>query len=134
MSGIVLDQSAFPLLEVRFSGVLDSDEFDDYLEDILEIYRRGLPLTIVYDGRAVERLSTELTRRQAAWMKFHYEMIQRQNVGTAFVLNSALARGFLTAILWLQDVPCPYRTFDEVEPARAWCREQQLRSETDAQA
>jgi hypothetical protein len=45
---------------------------------------------------------------QAGWMKRHEVETRRGTAGIAFVIPSALVRGALTAILWLQPLACPH--------------------------
>ena len=45
-------------------------------------------------------------------------------VGLAVIAPSALARGVVTAVLWLVDPPIPVRTFADAEAGRRWIFEE----------
>src|SRR5690606_31717213 len=62
--------------------------------------------------------------RAAEWSKKTAALVRAGAAGHAVVVENAIQRGALTAILWLADYPVPIRAFtDEVE-AEGWVRAQ----------
>ena len=61
---------------------------------------------------------------QPAWLAEHRELLERDSLGTGFVITSALIRGVLTAILWMAPVPGGHRVFSSYDEAESWALEQ----------
>ena len=59
----------------------------------------------------------------AEWMKRHEEMMRGRTAGIAFVIESALVRGGLTAVLWLAPLPCPHVVVKTLDDAIVWCEQ-----------
>lgn len=59
---------------------------------------------------------------QADFMSENARLIRKLNMGTAFVMDSMLLRGALTAMMWLQPLPCPHFVCGEIEEAKRWVR------------
>ena len=78
----------------------------------------------VVDARELGRVSAKQRRRFAEHLELVEDCDARWNVGSAIVLTSAIARGVVTAVVWLRSPRFPHRTFDSLELAEAWCREQ----------
>jgi hypothetical protein len=65
----------------------------------------------------------------AEWMKGYDALIRERTVGCAFVLPSALQRGILTAILWIQPMACPHTIVGTLDEALEWTRGKLARKE-----
>ena len=75
---------------------------------------------------------TAAQRKQLAdFMKTHAKDMDAIT-GSAMVLDSALARGALTALNWLFRKPFPEKVFSSADPALEWLREKD--SEIDSAA
>jgi hypothetical protein len=78
---------------------------------ILTDARGNIPSTARYRQRAAlayERLGAALGKRCVA---------------QAIVMDSAIVRGAVTAVFWLQPPPWPIKTFASMEEADRWIRE-----------
>ena len=119
---VVFERSEFPLVTVRFRGAQTLTEFEGYLAALAELYREGRPFGLVCDSRGAEAPPAVHRKLQADFIAQHGRLIRSLNLGTAFVIDSVLLRGALTAILWLQPLPCPHFVSGDVEEARRWAR------------
>lgn len=119
---IELDDSRDPLLVARFGADWSADEFDRYLAWHAEHLKRRRRFVIVVDATRARTPDALERRKQAASLREHEALLQKHCAGAAFVISSAVIRGTLTAIQWLQ--PPVYETvvvatFAEAE---AWAR------------
>ncbi len=119
---VVFDRAEFPLVTVRYRGAQTLPEFEDYLKALAELYQEGRPFALVCDSRGAEPSPALHRRMQADFIAQHERLIRSLNVGTAFVIESMVLRGGLTAILWMQPLPCPHFVCGDIESARRWAR------------
>ena len=56
----------------------------------------------------------------STWMKKNEDLLNTNVQATAFVVNSAVIRGALTAILWLTPMRASHRMVGTLEEAEAW--------------
>jgi hypothetical protein len=117
---ITLDRSQFPLVIVRFRGEMVGNEFENYLTQLDEVYARRERFALVLDAIGGPAPSAKQRKLQADWMRERSDLIREYNAGTAFVLDSMLLRGSLTAILWLQPLPCPHFVCASQSEAVTW--------------
>jgi hypothetical protein len=120
---IVFDEAQAPVYVVTFSGAVTDSQFDQYLEQLSALAERGGQRALVYDARRASPARPSQRRKQAEWMKKFEDPIRRGTAGIAFVIPSALIRGCLTAILWLQPLACPHVVTGNFEHALRWARE-----------
>ncbi len=124
MPSIAIDTSRPSLVVIRFDGVVDDEAFDRYLKDIHEIgQRRGRAdfYALIIDGRGGGRPTPAQRHRQTEFIKLHHEVLTARCVGAAFVITSAVARGVLTALLWVQPLPYEHVVVGSVDDAENWC-------------
>jgi hypothetical protein len=119
---IVVDESQLPVIRVIHHGVTSDEEFIHYLETM----RRSMFATtagqrlLVMDATHAGTTSATQRRLQAEWMNFHADRLKELTVGVAFIIPSSMVRGFLTAILWIQPLPCPHEVCGTLEQALNW--------------
>jgi len=127
MRTIELDESLWPLIVVRYSQKVDEDEFGELLQrldkNIARCIAERTKTAIIYDSRAGYAASPRVRQQQADWMKKNAMITKVNCVGLAFVINSTVVRGVLTAVLWLSDLPAPYCVVGTVGEAEQWCRD-----------
>ena len=116
-----MDESAWPLVRVRYHAKPTIEELDESLERLDAMYQRDGWRVLIIEVDAGVTLDAALRRRQADWMTRQRATIQRGCAGIAFVLPSRLLRGMLTAILWIQPLPAPHRVVGTTEEAETWC-------------
>ncbi len=114
----------WPLCVCAFSGKLDDRDFDRYLAFLAHCHERREVWGLVIDACAVRSVSAQQRRRMADFLKTHEVLARRYCAGTAFVIDSPLARGTLTAIFWFQRQPTPYIVVAQREQATSWLAHQ----------
>lgn len=124
MSTISCDDSRWPLVEVAFKGNLRDDDFDGYLTFLERCHSRRQTWALLLDGTSVRGVSALQRKRMADFLHEHEALARRHCAGTAFVIDSPLLRGTLTAIFWFQKQPTPYVVVARREQAVAWLQEQ----------
>lgn len=121
---ITIDRSRFPLVIVRFRDALVPGEFEEYLRQLDEVYAQKQKFALIVDSIGGAAPTATQRKLQADWIRDRSAMIRQYNAGTAFVLDSMLLRGSLTAILWLQPLPCPHFVCAELSEALRWASNQ----------
>lgn len=120
----VVDDSRWPLLTVVWRGTVSNEEFTAYLREL----DRNLARTkeaetrtaILMDARSAAATNSVQRKMQAEWMKANEFDCRRYCAGFGFVLDSALVRGALTAILWLAPLPAEHIVCATVDEADKW--------------
>lgn len=120
MASIEIDDSRWPLVTARFEGTATDAEFDAYLARMGELITRGKVMCLILDARAAGSTPAIQRRKQADWMKRYERELRTQSAGTAFVITSAIVRGALTAILWVQPIPNEHTVVATIEEAERW--------------
>lgn len=128
-----IDERRHPVVVLTFHGVFSDATFDDYLDRLTEIARRPGVRALVYDIRASGVVPASQRRKMAEWMKRYQLLTVTGTAGMAFVVESAIVRGILTAILWMQPMACPHTVVADLETGIRWC-EETLRKRAEAAA
>jgi hypothetical protein len=122
MASIALDDRRWPLLIVSFDGLASDDEFDAYLVELGHYANRGETWCTIFDGTRSVGAPASQRRKMASWIKKHESVLARHSAGAAFVIRSAMVRGVLTAIFWVQPLPHPHAIVSTREEAELWSR------------
>jgi hypothetical protein len=85
-----------------------------------EDQRTGRKTVIVLDLRRSAGLTPHQRWMTALWMKEVAPLFQTTTFGTVFIVESALVRGVLSTLLWVQPKGTPYAIVRDVEEAVAW--------------
>ena len=111
----------WPLLEIRFEGELDDREFEAYLEEYERYFARGEQYAATFITEPHSPMTkARHAKLQTEWISKHEAQLSALCVGAAFVLPSAVMRGALRAMLWMQPLPVPYRVFGSGSEAVDW--------------
>ena len=123
MVGIRVEDE-WPIVCVRFpNGEISDEHFERYLEASRRLIdERPGAYGLLIDCGLRPHLTARQRARQAAYLDEHREQMVALCRGQAFVLTSALNRGFLRAIFWLSPPQVPYAIFETPSEARAWLR------------
>jgi hypothetical protein len=120
MTAIAVTQHHAHVLLVRFDGPSSDEEFKDYLERLdASLERRTKSVTVV-DARDAGVSSALQRKMQAEWMQRNAETLAAFSLGTVFVITSTMVRGFLTAIMWMQQPPGGHHIVATIDEAHAW--------------
>jgi hypothetical protein len=117
---ILYDESRYPLVILLSQGATTDPDFEVYLQKMSATLGRQQPFGVLLDAREAERPTPVQRKRQAEWMKENEAALKKHSVGMTFVIDRAVIRGSLTAILWLQPMPMPHSVFKHYDEAESW--------------
>jgi hypothetical protein len=124
---VQIDDSRWPLVTVRFVGDTLDEDFRQYLSFLNANMDRAeaaqTKTAVLFDARAGGRVSASTRQQMADWIRRNAEQTRRTCVGFAFVFDSAMVRGALTAILWLVPMPAPHTVVATLLEAENWMAE-----------
>jgi hypothetical protein len=124
MGSIRVDDSRFPLVVTTFDGPVSDAEFEDYLQATTKkTLARQTRNVVIVDASGATRPPASQRKRQAEWLNENQALLKQYNLGTVFVISSALIRGGLTAIFWLAPMPSPTTVLATYSQAVAWAFE-----------
>ncbi len=125
MAAIPIDDSRHPIVVVTFVGLATDAEFQDYLTRMekMILSRRETNCTILDATRAGNTPPVQ-RRMQADWLKRNEDLLRQYSAGTAFVIDSSLVRGLLTAILWMSPMATPHTIVASLDEAESWAAAQ----------
>jgi hypothetical protein len=115
-----LNFGTLPILEVTYVGTIDDATFQRYLDDLASVLSVRQPYVLLADATRSGAPTAKQRRMQADLIREHFAGFERYCAGAAFVIESALIRGALTAILWAQKLPYEHTVVGTREDALAW--------------
>lgn len=121
---IWIDLTGWPIVLHESSGVMTDEEIDAYVTHATALLERRERHAVIIDARTITDVSPYARAAKKAWLEDNRELLERYCVGTAIVLDSAIARFIFATILLVQPFPIPYRAFASVDEARVWARSQ----------
>lgn len=124
MAAIEIDDARWPLLVVRFTGTSTDAEFDGYLARLGSFVARRQDFALILDASRAGATPPLHRKKQAEFMAREEVRLRKHSAGTAFVITSALVRGALTAIFWLQPMPSEHTIASTYEEAEQWAVQQ----------
>ncbi len=122
--GLIFDETAWPLLYVRFpSKPLSEEGFEYFIERYTAAVERRIPFATILDSRG---LSTAITanqrKRLTEWFEVTGELAGEHHFGIAVLISSAVIRGALKAVTWLAPIPVPIEPFGSIADSAPWVR------------
>jgi hypothetical protein len=105
----VLDLECFPLVIMRFNkgGMTDAD-VDQLIAGFTELYQRRTRYGIVgFAGGLRAAPNIRQRKKLAEWENSTRHLVRAWCVATALVIDSAIARGAVTAMRWISPAPSP---------------------------
>ncbi|MBW1757100.1 MAG: hypothetical protein JRJ80_13135 [Deltaproteobacteria bacterium] len=125
-AGLIFDESAWPLVYVRYpSNGLDDEGLEVFIERVMSYLRRRDKFACLIDCRGMTMAHTANQRRRLTnW--FAEPELQRLSphaIAMAVLFRSALIRGALTAVNWIKPPPAPVKAFGSVAESAPWLRE-----------
>jgi hypothetical protein len=116
---VAFDDSAFPRVEVRWTGAATDAELADFFQQMNRQFARGQAFSLLVDCRGAAGLTADQRRRLLVHMKETAASAEALLV-QAIVLDSALLRTFYFGLVWAIPMGFPSKSFAEPEPAREW--------------
>ena len=122
--GLTFDETAWPLLYVRFPSKPLSDEgFEYFIKRYTLFVERRAQFATILDSRG---LSTAITaqqrRRLAEWFAVTGELASEVHFGIAVLISNSVIRGALMAVTWIAPIPVPVKPFGSVADSAPWLR------------
>jgi hypothetical protein len=123
-SGVVFDESLWPLLVIRFSGELSHAQSEEFLSRSASYLRRGERHATILDARLVRDMGLPHKRqRQIGWLEAYESPLRALTIGSAFLLPSPFLQLSLRAFLHIKPLPVPYLVASELHEAVGWAAE-----------
>jgi hypothetical protein len=113
-----------PLTCLRPVGQPSDEELIESLQRITRLMedqkRAQRKLVMIVDMRKAGALSAGQRRIASAWMKENLTAWKHVAIGSAFIIDSPIVRGVLTALLWLQPLDMPHDVVSNLDAAMRW--------------
>ncbi|MCU0671301.1 MAG: STAS/SEC14 domain-containing protein [Myxococcota bacterium] len=122
MGRFTVDSSEWPFVRVTYVDSVDDAAFERYVQEQAALLERKEPYVVLFDARRSGMPTAKQRQRMARYMRDHETQLRRYCRRGAFVIESPLIRGALTAILWIQPLPFPHEVFASVEDAERFLR------------
>lgn len=127
---IRVDATRGSIVVTSFIGAISDAELTEYHDTTLALIRaRRAPTVTIIDASQSVISSAGQRKLQAEWMRENQHLLAQFTVGIAFVIRSAIIRGAVQAVLWLQPLPMPHAVVTSLEQAEVWA-EEMLRDRT----
>ena len=112
-------------MRVTFPATATDEEVSTFCETLERFYAQlTTHASWLLDCRKVKSVTARQRQLFAASEAKLRPASGRYNAGGGFVIDNALVRGALTAIMWLAPSAYPHEVFASVDAAERWCREQ----------
>jgi hypothetical protein len=135
-TSITVDDSHWPLVIVRMVGTPTVADFEAYLEQRLELLRRGQHAIVVdVDASRGVTMPTEQRVKQVEWRVRHEELIRQKLLGMAYATDSAIFRLSLSLVFHMKPPAYAYVVAPNLELGVAWaaCRLSEAGLHADAE-
>lgn len=122
MARIDIDDSRWPLVVFTVPEVLTADDIDFHFEALeRRLFARGRYASVM-DARLTDpsAFTADLRRHAGAMYDRYKDRFSVKLISEAYVLESSLQRGVLTAIRWLAPAPWPTKNFQSLDEALPW--------------
>lgn len=114
-----IDARRWPVVIMTGHGATMSDEVvAQSIQKAAEVLRAHEgPFALVHNDRKTTGMSP---RQRKMLADAQLDPVYQRCRANAFVLDSLLLQGVMTAIFWMQSHPTPHRVFSYLEPAIDW--------------
>ena len=118
MSAIItFDDSRWPLLMLRVTGVMSDKQFSEFLVQSSAYLERGERYVSILDLGQVGLPSPVQRQMQAEWIRKHDADLREYVLGNANIITSAPIRLALSLIFHLKPLPMPYAAVADMDSA-----------------
>jgi hypothetical protein len=120
--GLKFNVSMWPLVVITLPPVTTTDDIE-YMQRCYEhVFAAPARHALIVDTTSIVRVPDAMLRQQMkAFEDSRRPIIRQKNIGSAIVIQSALARGGYTALRWISPQPAPNKAFPTVPGAARWC-------------
>ena len=106
--GITVDNSCWPIVGIIFGATVNDAELAKFIEDMDAVHARSQKFLCVNISLLNSSLTAAQRRTISEWTKRTLLVSRELCKGSVIYINSAIARGAVTAIYWFQPPPYPY--------------------------
>lgn len=114
---IMFDDSLWPLLTLRVTGVMSDRQFAEFLEQSSTYLAREEQYVSILDLGQVGLPTPTQRQMQAEWMRKHDADMRQWVLGNANIITSAPIRLALSLIFHLKPLPMPYAAVADMDSA-----------------
>lgn len=114
------DDSAWPILKVRLPPYPSDDDLAHYFQLLASFRNRREPYGLLMDVTYARYFSPRQRKMQAEYIREGLPISRIYLKGIAYVAETALKRGAITAIYWLVPPASPYQIFAQRTEAERW--------------
>lgn len=120
-----VDLTHWPILVVNAPPGFTDAELQAYYDSIGKaMLARPEPYANIIDARNAPTPTASQRKIMAGFRERHAQHIRQYCRGSAFVFESAVMRGIITAIHWLRQPEMPHKSFATMFEAMTWARAQ----------
>ncbi|WNG44910.1 hypothetical protein F0U60_13005 [Archangium minus] len=106
-ASFTFDDSLWPLLISRLTGVLADKQYSEYLARLTAYVERGERYVCISDLRRAGLFTAAQRQMQVAWIRQHEVSLRERVLGNATLITSAPIRLSLSLIYHLKPLPMP---------------------------
>lgn len=118
-SNIRIDIKSDHLVHVTFAESVADDDIEALFASVREVFRARRRVVLLVDA-SNSGLSASQRKLLIGLMREHEDEFRRWVQDSALVVRSALARGTLTALLWMMKPPYEQKVFSSLDDALSW--------------
>jgi hypothetical protein len=122
MAAVQVDETRWPLVTIKFPATLRDEDMATYLGSLKRFRERREPYALVVDTSGAAPLTARQRRMQAESITEGNPIARNYLRGIAFVVDSQIRRGVLTAIFWLTCPDWRHEIFFERDHAIVWAQ------------
>jgi len=122
-SPILLDDSLWPLVMVRFGRSGTQEDLERYLAQRRAYLERQQPHLCLIDTRQLHLPSPRLRQRYIDWMCEHELQLRQWTLGTACLIVSPVVKMMMSVIRHAASMNTPFFVTPSLAPAVTWAAE-----------
>jgi hypothetical protein len=120
---ILVDDSHWPLLVIRHTGVPRPEDIEAYLTRLDTLLHRPERRVVLMDVRQGGLAMPELRQRQVQWLADNEPLLRGKMLGTAYIVTSPFIRLAVSLALHLKPPPGHYLVTPSPQEAVLWAAE-----------
>jgi len=128
LGGPIRLEARGPIVIVTYLGGATDEQYAAYLRELSTVVtgvsKQYPRVSQIHDASAWTKSSASQRQMQADWIKEHLTLLKMKGGYSAYVFKSALVRGGLTAVMWLVEMPGPYKVCSTLQEALDWSTRQ----------
>lgn len=117
---IQVDESAWPVVVVRYPKVIEHGDFMRHLQRVVSFIKRREPWGMINDSRGAAHPNAKQRQAIATMYDDHEVAVREYWRGTAIIFDSQMIVGVLTALSWLRPPPHPFKAFVSYDDGERW--------------